>query len=38
MLEAALTRRMLGRERIEDDKEFRRLYRYLLDQGFDRTV
>jgi SOS response regulatory protein OraA/RecX len=35
MLEAALTRRMLGRDRIEDDKEFQRLYRYLLNQGFD---
>ena len=34
-LEAALTRRMLGRDRIEDDKEFQRLYRYLLNQGFD---
>jgi regulatory protein len=35
MLDAALTRRMLGRERIEDDKEFQRLYRYLINQGFD---
>jgi SOS response regulatory protein OraA/RecX len=35
MLDAALTRRMLGRDRIEDDKEFQRLYRYLLNQGFD---
>ena len=35
MLEAALTRRMLGREQIEEDKEFQRLYRYLLNQGFD---
>jgi regulatory protein len=35
MLEAALTRRMLGREQIEDDREFQRLYRYLLNQGFD---
>ena len=35
MLEAALTRRMLGRERVEDDREFQRLYRYLLNQGFD---
>ncbi len=35
MLEMALTRRMLGREQIEDDKEFQRLYRYLLNQGFD---
>jgi regulatory protein len=35
MLEAALTRRMLGRDRVEDDREFQRLYRYLLNQGFD---
>jgi regulatory protein len=35
LLEAALTRRMLGRDRIDDDKEFQRLYRYLLNQGFD---
>jgi regulatory protein len=35
LLEAALTRRMLGREKIEDDKEYQRLYRYLLNQGFD---
>jgi SOS response regulatory protein OraA/RecX len=26
---------MLGRDRIDDDKEFQRLYRYLLNQGFD---
>ena len=35
LLEAALTRRMLGRSAIEDDKEFQRLYRYLLNQGFE---
>jgi regulatory protein len=35
LLDAALTRRMLGRDRIEDEKEFQRLYRYLLNQGFD---
>lgn len=35
MLETTLTRRMLGRELIEDDREFQRLYRYLLNQGFD---
>jgi regulatory protein len=35
LLEAALTRRMLGRDRVEDDREFQRLYRYLLNQGFD---
>jgi regulatory protein len=35
LLEASLTRRLLGRERIADDREFQRLYRYLLAQGFD---
>jgi regulatory protein len=35
MLEAALTRRMLGREHIEDEREHQRLHRYLLNQGFD---
>jgi regulatory protein len=35
LLETALTRRMLGRDFIEDDREFQRLYRYLLNQGFD---
>jgi regulatory protein len=35
LLDAALTRRLLGRDRIEDDKEFQRLYRYLLNQGFE---
>lgn len=35
LLEAALTRRMLGRETIDDEKELQRLYRYLLNQGFD---
>jgi regulatory protein len=35
LLETTLTRRMLGRDLIEDDREFQRLYRYLLNQGFD---
>ena len=35
LLTAALERRLRGRPRIEDDREFQRLYRYLLTQGFD---
>ncbi len=35
LLEAALARRLRGRETIEDDKEYQRLYRYLLGQGFE---
>ena len=35
LLQAALARRLRGRERIGDDREFRRLYRYLIGQGFD---
>jgi regulatory protein len=35
LLEAALSRRLRGRARIADDREFQRLYRYLVAQGFD---
>lgn len=35
LLEASLAKRLRGRERIGDDREFRRLYRYLIGQGFD---
>ena len=35
LLAASLDRRLRGRTRIEDDKEFRRLYRYLVGQGFE---
>ena len=40
LLESALARRLRARERIEDDAEFARLYRYLIGQGFeaDRVV
>jgi regulatory protein len=31
----ALARRLRGRTRIEDDREFQRLYRYLVAQGFE---
>ena len=34
LLEAALARRLRGRERIADDREFQRLFRYLASQGF----
>jgi len=35
LLAAALDRRLRGRTRIKDDKEFQRLYRYLITQGFE---
>ena len=35
LLEAALTRRLLGRDRLDNDHEFQRLYRYLITQGFE---
>ena len=35
LLIQALARRLRGRTRIEDDREFQRLYRYLVAQGFE---
>jgi regulatory protein len=35
LLTAALQRRLKGRSRIADQKEFQRLYRYLVAQGFE---
>ena len=35
LLEASLSKRLRGRERIADDREFQRIYRYLIGQGFD---
>ncbi|MGE5244535.1 MAG: regulatory protein RecX [Betaproteobacteria bacterium] len=35
LLEAALAKRLRGREAIADDREFQRLYRYLVGQGFE---
>jgi SOS response regulatory protein OraA/RecX len=32
---AALSRRLRHGQTLEDDSTFRRLYRYLIDQGFD---
>jgi regulatory protein len=35
LLEASLAKRLRGRPQIVDQAEFRRLYRYLLGQGFE---
>ena len=35
LLEAALAKRLRGRARITDAKQFQRLYRYLVGQGFE---
>jgi len=35
LIEASLGKRLRGRERIADDREFQRLYRYLVGQGFE---
>ena len=35
LLSASLSKRLRGRARIADDREFQRLYRYLMAQGFD---
>ena len=35
LLAAALQKRLRGRESIADDREFQRLYRYLIGQGFE---
>ena len=35
VLDAALAKRLRGRETIGDDREFQRLYRYLVGQGFE---
>src|SRR4030095_5288285 len=35
LIEAALNKRLRGRDAIADDKEFQRLYRYLAGQGFE---
>jgi regulatory protein len=35
LLEASLARRLRGGRRIADDREFQRLYRYLVAQGFE---
>ena len=35
LLSASLAKRLRGRERIADEREFNRLFRYLVAQGFD---
>ena len=35
LLTASLERRLRGRDAVADEREFQRLYRYLLTQGFD---
>ena len=35
LLQAALDRRLRGRDAIADEGEFRRLFRYLVGQGFE---
>jgi regulatory protein len=35
LLEAALARRLRGSAAIQDDKQFQRLFRYLVGQGFE---
>jgi regulatory protein len=35
LLDASLARRLRGRDKIADDAEFRRLFRYLVGQGFE---
>jgi regulatory protein len=35
VLEGALAKRLRGRDVVADDREFQRLYRYLVGQGFE---
>lgn len=35
LIEAALQKRLHGRERAVDEREYRRIYRFLLSQGFE---
>ena len=35
LMDAALQKRLRGREQIADEREFQRLYRYLVGQGFE---
>ena len=35
LMSAALDKRLRGREHIEDEREFHRLYRFLTGQGFE---
>ena len=35
LIDAALAKRLRGRDTVADDREFQRLYRYLVSQGFE---
>jgi regulatory protein len=35
LLQSSLSKRLRGRDTIEDDREFQRIYRYLIAQGFE---
>ena len=35
LLEGSLRKRLRGRETVEDEREFQRLFRYLIGQGFE---
>ena len=35
LLDASLHKRLRGREQIRDEREFQRLFRYLIGQGFE---
>ena len=35
LLDASLNKRLRGRQQIQDDREFQRLFRYLIGQGFE---
>jgi regulatory protein len=35
LIQSALAHRLRGRETVADEKEFQRLYRYLIAQGFE---
>jgi|SRR5262245_21531797 len=35
LIEASLKKRLVGRKTIADDREFERLYRFLIAQGFE---
>jgi len=38
LIESALAKRLRGNASIRDDREFQRLYRYLLGQGFETDL
>ena len=38
LLEGSLRKRLRGRESIADDREFQRLFRYLIGQGFESDI